>query len=337
MGEIINKDKRLYITRNVQESLYKLNELFNTLGLDIEYNYEKCEAYLNRNGKRVKMKKGNNCFYIESGSDLVGYSFRVTNLMFNYGTIMEVIVAKGRDVKYLEYCQGKSLDNFEHPYTIYLNYVGGKLAQFFCDNRYVEFTKGNTINFKIASLIRSWGIDFKHSIFEIPYYHEFGCGTKEESMYDDKLMKKGNIYLPVASLDLVNRFSGRKRAIIADMGSCMYEDYEYHLKPTKKMDTTRLAFYDTFGSKTLVDPNLLENRAQYPDQRCVDFAMKILSMDEAKRIYNEVIEEIKEENAYEYIYSYFGSLIDSVKSYQDDGKPDEYQGAPIHFLDYKKK
>lgn len=57
MGEIINKDKRLYITRNVQESLYKLNELFNTLGLDIEYNYEKCEAYLNRNGKRVKMKK----------------------------------------------------------------------------------------------------------------------------------------------------------------------------------------------------------------------------------------------------------------------------------------
>jgi len=76
--------------------------------------------------------------------------------MFNYGTIMDVILAKGRDVKYLEYCQGKSLDNFEHPYTI---------------------------NFKVANLIRRRGIDFKHSIFEIPYYHEFGCGTNEEAIY----------------------------------------------------------------------------------------------------------------------------------------------------------
>ncbi len=51
--------------------------------------------------------------------------------------------------------------------------------------------------------------------------------------------------------------------------------------------------------------------------------MKILPIDEAKKIYGEVIEELKNENAYEYIYSYFGDLIDSVKRYQDDGASTE--------------
>ena len=60
--------------------------------------------------------------------------------------------------------------------------------------------------------------------------------TRKLYIYDDNIMKKGNIYLPVVSLDLVNRFSGRKRAIIADMGSCMYDDFEYHLKPLKKIE-----------------------------------------------------------------------------------------------------
>lgn len=336
--EILNKsDKKLYKVNNVRESLYKLNELFDTMGLNINYDYEKSEAYIVLNGKSVKMKKGNNCFYIKTGNRLIGFSFATTHLMFNFGTIMDVIIASGKDVKYLEYCQGKSFDNFDHPYTIFLSYVDGKINQFFSDNRYIEFTEGNTINFKLAELIRDWKLDYKHSAFERPYYHEFGCGTKEERIFDDKIREIGKIYLPVSSLDLVDKRKGRKRNVIATDHECLYEDYEYYLKHHKDMDRTRLSFYDTFGGRTLVDPNLPENSARYPDEKCLDFSLKIITLDEARRVYEDVVRDIKLENAYKYLSLYFGELIESVRCYQNQGNPDKYETPPIHFLELKNK
>lgn len=338
MEKEISKDSnKLYLCHNDVESLYKLKELFKAMGLDINYDYSKGEAYIKINGSYYKMKKGNNCFYINKGDNLIGFSFATTSLMFNYGTIMDVIVTSGKDIKYLEYCQGKSLDNFEHPYTIYLSYVDGKVNQFFSDNRYIEFTEGNTINFKVAELIRQWELSFKHSIFEIPYYHEFGCGTKEKKIYNKQIQELGKIFIPTASLDLVDKFRGRKRNVIAADFECLYEDYEYFLKAHRKMDTTRLAFYDTFGGRTLVDPNLPENGAKYPDPKCLDFCMKIMTLDEAKKIYDSVVDEIKKDYAYRYIDSYFGELIESVKNYQEDGSSSTCSNDPIHFLELKNK
>ena len=103
------------------------------------------------------------------------------------------------------------------------------------------------------------------------------------------------------------------------------------------MDRTRLAFYDTFGGRTLVDPNLPENCARYPDEKCLDFSLKIITLDEARKVYEEVVQEIKQENAYKYLSSYFGELIESVRCYQNQGNPDRYENSPIHFLVLKNK
>lgn len=333
-----NKEKgHVYKVNNDRESLYKLNELFDTMGVNINYDFENSEAYIILNGQSTKMKKGSNCFYIKNGNELIGFSFATTNLMFNYGAIMDVIIASGKDVKYLEFCQGKSVDNFDHPYTIFLSYVDGKINQFYSDNRYIEFTQGNTINFKLAELIRLWELNFKHSIFERPYYHEFGCGTKEKRIFDKNIREVGKIFLPVSSLDLVDRYKGRKRSVIATECDCLYEDYEYFLKHHKSMDSTRLAFYDTFGGRVLVDPNKPENGARYPDERCLDFSLKIITLDEARKVYEDVVQEIKRENAYKYISFYFGELIESVRCYQSQGTKDCYEQPPIHFLELKNK
>ena len=330
--EITKLEKKIYKVNNDNESLFKLNELFNTMGLKIDFDYRKEEAYINIYGKSIKMKKGSDCFYIKILNKLIAFSFAPMNLMFNYGVIIDVIIATGKDIQYLEYCQGKSFDNFDHPYTIYLNYKNGKLNQFYSDNRYIEFTRGNTVNFKLAELIKSWDLDYKHSIFEHPYYHEFGCGTKEE-----KIREFGKIFLPTSSLDIVNKLKGRKKDVIVDRGQCLFEDYEYYLKPRRKMDCTRLAFYDSIPGHTIIEPNLPENGATYPDQKCLDFSLDIVSLEEARFIYEEVVNEIKNEEAYAYISSYFGQLIESVKCYQNKNNDNGGEEPPIHFLELKNK
>lgn len=328
-------NRKVYKLNNLNDALFKLDELFKSFGLDIDFNYEESKAFIRSNGKEKKMKKGDEAYYIELDKSLIGFSFRTMSSFFNYGAIIDIIVSKGNDLKYIKFCQGGSFDGFDKPYVIYASYVNGVINQVFSDGLFFEVTNGNTINFLLAKLMKEWGLSLSRHFPIKLNYNAFGCGVKGERLRIAEYPDIHNLYLPTASLDIINNLKGHEFITYVDHGYSAYGEYTYNLKPHLKIDDTRLAYYSKFGTSTIVDPNSPNNVVKFPDERINEFSLSIITKDEAKELYDKVIEEMKEERAYAYLVNYYGKLIRSIKACQNGESTGTYVEPTIQSLELK--
>lgn len=319
----VRKNKSLsgtYIEKcqNYQDCLDKLQELFITSGVDIEYDAEREEAFLNCESHRIPMKKLNGshreAYQLEIDDKLIGFYFDFSGAMLGFGVNMELIVKEGKNFQ--SYAFKQSYFDNSNPWFYYDEYVDGKSTGFSSNGHIIYFNESNVPSRSALETINRWGDDLKGSRFKRINAHRFSFG----GMHRHKAYENGKEvfnYIPTVSSEVIKNGKSEERAMIIDsIGPAqIYEVKKKYNYTGNEKDGMYFPYYEykskeltPFSGLKVFEPN---------DPEILNYCVSILKRSENRLFYYDIMEYLIQQPVNQYMQKYFQHLTDGIEYYQN--------------------
>lgn len=314
-------EKIIEKVNNLNDSLKKLNELFGAMNLNIEFDFQKQEAVLISDGKKIPMKKNNDYYFVEHLGNEIGFRFSQYSLTFHYGAKLEVIKISGTDFEVVSYIQDDNLKGYESPHFTYVDYKNNLANIFFADGHIVEFIKSNKMDYNVDDISKRWGIAVKDIKNQKTEFSDLLYGAGQQLYGLDKKGDKLYNYIPISSLNVIKNNCGRKKFLMHSYPAVFMGECSYKIKSSLQSGGVPLANYKKIHEKVLMDPSM--NYIKCNNPKCLEWSLEILKNPEARKVFESVLAVIKNKPVYFYISIYYQHLIEGLAYYINVADPRE--------------
>lgn len=299
--------------KNAQECEDKLRELISVSGLDIDFDIDNEEAYLNLPHKRLKMKKGRgDVYYIQYDNKIIGIEFKGSWACLGFSIDLEVFISEGNNFQSYQYKQ--NYFNNGAPWFYYNDYIDGVAHEFACNGHMAHFRDANAMMRDTLGILNSWGIEAKNKRKKLNY-HEFAFGGTEEQIGYDENGKSKFIHIPTVSSININKGNCEEHSLIVDHIVQLYEVKSRYFY--KNQDGGLLVpSYDHTESK-YIDPKNAIKTFDIEDPELMKFCINILRQPCNKKIFKENKEYLSNLPVYKYISKYYQDLVNGIEYYQN--------------------
>ncbi len=345
MGDItkLKTFDEIYLEKclNHQDCLEKLQELFYASSLNIEFDYDKKEAYLITEEHKIPMKKINGIFnqgyILEVGDNLVGFYFKRISGCLDFDLELEVIVKEENNFQSFTFRQ----DYFGNggPWFYYNEYVDGIARSFSTNCHSVHFTESNIPNRSVASIADNWFGPIKVKRFTKIDAKKFAFGAIGCHNGYDELGKSTYFYSPFVETEVIKKNKSEVRSLINDGSGAPVQTYEVKRKYNYTGDPDDGRFYPYFNmSEKYLNPRKPFEVYNYDDPKILDYSVNVLQRDEFQEFYQEMKQYLLNQSVGKYINKYCMNILAGIEYYQyiyQDSKTEDKNEKFVRLLDLK--
>ncbi len=310
------------------DSLLKLRELFNILGLDITFNHEEKTATLKQKGISIPMKcNGNHGYFLKDGKKLIAFEFKEYTLFYHYGVKMEVVIVdEDNHFQVATFTQGDTLGGNEEPRFSISDYQNFSLNKIYTDGHFIELTQGNVLDLESAKILSSWDVELPHKYKLGSIYTTLGFGAHMSYKDLDSKGDRTYDYIPTISLETIKKGKGtaKKTLIFGDIAG--YQELKYTIVPAKLSHSTILPYAQYIGMQTVVDP--ADRQFFWNDYAYQQAVLEIIQSEEAMKTFSSVYKFFNKQPLSWFLEIYYGSLFRGIKFYQK-GPEKNQENAPL--------
>lgn len=309
--------------KNYQECLEKLQELFITSGVDIEYDDKKEEAFFISESRKIPMKRldgpHREAYCLEIGDKLIGFYFDFSGAMLGFGVDMELMVKDGKNFQ--SYAFKQSYFDNSNPWFYYDEYIDGKSKGFSSNGHIIYFNESNVPSRSALSTINRWGDDLKVSMFKRINGHKLSFG----GMHRHKGYENGKEvfnYIPTVSSEVIKNGKSEERSMMVDsIGPVQTYEVKKKYNYTGKADNGMYYPYYEHKSRELT-PFAKFKVFEVTDPEILDYCIDVLNRNENKLFYYDIMEYLMKQPVNQYLSKYFRHLTDGIEYYHSLNRED---------------
>ena len=327
--EAMKKQERIVDkVKGQDDSLLKLRELFNILGLDIEFDHQEKRATLKQKGINILMRyNGDHGYFLKDGKKLIAFELREYPLFCHYGAKMEVVIVdEDNHFQVATFTQGETLGGNEEPRFTISDYQNSSLNRIYTDGHFIELTHGNVLDLGSAEILSSWGVELPHKYKLGSIYTTLGFGAHMSYKDINSKNERNYDYIPTVTIDTIKKGIGTTKRTLIFGDTAGYQELKYTVIPAKLSKSSILPYSKYIGMQTIVDP--ADRQFFWDDLAYQQAVLELLQSEEGLDTYSRVYNFFNKQPLSWFLEIYYGHLFRGIKFYQK-GPEKNLENSPL--------